>query len=272
MPHGSLLLRFRLHEAALCLEVDVPCFDPARNIANRLEDLVPFVNVSLQDEAHLVAFVLRSEVQGVGLLHSTELRARTAPRVLLHFSQNVPAECLAARRDRRDGERRDIQPGRSARSEEGRAARYGLEARWNEEGLHPGLRSGGQTLQGEPRPEGTHSQKVRDPRGDSRSCAPDRSRGHRPRGAGPVRQGESEEIGFCFQPPRHGLPRRACKFLQKVRTGAATDKGQAWSERLAQSTLQENPPAPGTKRLARRPWGIRSSWQPYDLWQGGHQI
>jgi len=40
-----------------------------------------------------------------------------------------------------------------------------------------------------------------------------------------------------------------------VRTGAATDKGQAWSERLAQSTLQENPPAPGTKRLARRPWG-----------------
>ena len=68
--------------------------------------------------------------------------------------------------------------------------------------VHARLRSRGQALQGEPRAQGPHSQEGRDPRSDSRSRAADRSRGHRPRDAGPLREGESEteEIEFCSRP------------------------------------------------------------------------
>src|SRR5450759_2703804 len=108
MQYRSLLLRFRLHEAALRLEVDVPCFDPPREITNRLEDLDLLVNSALEHEAHLVAPVLRSEVERVGLLHSTELRPRATPPVLLNFSQNVAAQCLAARQRHDRGEHEDV--------------------------------------------------------------------------------------------------------------------------------------------------------------------
>ena len=58
-----------------------------------------------------------------------------------------------------DGERRDVEPRHPARSEERRSARRDLEAGRNEKGVHARLRSGGQTLQGDPRAEGSHSQK-----------------------------------------------------------------------------------------------------------------
>ena len=58
--------------------------------------------------------------------------------------------------------------------------------------------------------EGTHSQEGRHPRSDSRSRAADRSRGHRPRGAGPLREGESEEVALR----RNSRHPKARRFLE----------------------------------------------------------